>query len=200
MSDIPTAMISRLIPRYAEPHRRYHTWSHIGACFEARERLVTAGARVGDPEEVREFAVDLALLYHDAIYEPLAKDNEERSAQLLLDEGLSAGLKLDVLERASAFILTTKHDAIPISEPARIVVDADLSILGSDDATFDRYEDAIRQEYSVVPDAAFAAGRMKVMDGFRRREHIFQTKAARDLWERKARENIGRSLRRWGAS
>ncbi len=196
-TGIPSSLISRLIPRYAEPHRRYHTWSHIGACFDAREKLVQAGARVGEPEAIREFAVDLALLFHDAIYEPLAKDNEERSAQLLLDEGLRAGLDLDVLERASAFILTTKHDSVPVSEPARIVVDADLSILGAEPAVFDEYERKIREEYKSVDDASFAASRAKVLQGFIARDGIFQTKVGRGLWESQARRNLDRSMRYW---
>ncbi len=187
MSDIPTQMISRLIPRYAEPHRKYHTWSHIGACFAALERIS------GD----RSLEVALAIFYHDAIYEPLSKDNEARSAALLMSEGERAEVDVSTLKKAYTMILATRHDAVPETEQACAVVDADLSILGMDDATFDRYEDAIREEYKVVPDAAFAAGRVKVMDGFLRREHVFATAAARDLWERKARENIGRSLRRW---
>ncbi len=190
MSEIPTSMISRLIPRYAEPHRRYHTWSHIGACFDAIERI----------SDDRSQEVALALLYHDAIYEPLGKDNEERSAALLMAEGERVVVDPIVLRKAYAMILATKHDADPETEQACAVVDADLSILGAEDAVFDRYEDAIREEYGSVPDAAFAAGRARVMQAFLGREHIFATKGARDLWEEKARANIGRSLRRWGGT
>jgi len=190
MSEIPTQMISRLIPRYAEPHRRYHTWSHIGACFDAIERI----------SDDRSQEVALALFYHDAIYEPLSKDNEERSAALLVAEGERVVLDPIVLRKAYAMILATKHDADPETEQACIVVDADLSILGAEDVIFDRYEDAIRQEYALVPDAAFAAGRVKVMQQFFRRDEIFVTEKARDLWEGKARANIGRSLRRWGGT
>jgi len=193
MSEIPTSMITRLIPRYAEPHRRYHTWSHIGACFDAIERISTD----------RSQEVALALFYHDAIYEPLARagENEERSAALLMDEGKRAGVDESVLKKARLMIRATEHGGFwELTEQACAVIDADLSILGAEDDVFDRYEDAIRQEYSVVPDAMFAAGRVKVMQSFLGREEIFWTKAARDLWEAKARANIGRSLRRWGGT
>jgi len=190
MSDIPTSMISRLIPRYAEPHRRYHTWSHIGACFDAIEKISSD----------RSQEVALALFYHDAVYEPLSKDNEARSAALLMDEGQRAGVDAAVLKKAYAMILATKHDAMPETEQACIVVDADLSILGAEDAIFDRYEDAIREEFGSVPDAAFAAGRLKVMQQFLQREEIFATERARDLWEARARKNLGRSLQRWGGT
>src|SRR5271166_1106216 len=95
MSDIPTSMISRLIPRYAEPHRRYHTWSHIGACFDAIEKISSD----------RSQEVALALFYHDAVYEPLSKDNEEQSAALLMSEGERAGVDATVLKKAYAMIL-----------------------------------------------------------------------------------------------
>jgi len=190
MGDIPTQMISRLIPRYGEPHRRYHTWAHIGACFDAAEKI----------SDDRSLEVALAIFYHDAIYDPFKNDNEVRSAVLLMDEGERARLDPAVLEKARGMILATKHDACPETEQERVVVDADLSILGADAATFDRYEDEIRQEYSIVPEEVFAAGRTKVMQGFLGREHIFATERARNLWEAKARENIGRSLRRWGGS
>jgi predicted metal-dependent HD superfamily phosphohydrolase len=191
MSEIPTQMISQLILRYAEPHRRYHTWSHIGACFDAIEKISSD----------RSQEVALALFYHDAIYEPLKKGNEVRSAALLMAEGERAGIDESVLKKAGMMILATDHDGcLEVTQQGCAVVDADLSILGAEDIVFNRYEDAIREEFGSVPDVTFAAGRVKVMQRFLDRDVIFLTKAARDLWEDKARANVGRSLRRWGGS
>jgi predicted metal-dependent HD superfamily phosphohydrolase len=78
--DCPSSLVERVSARYAEPHRRYHTWAHVLACFDARDRLTTAEL----PE------VDLALLFHDAVYDPFAKDNEAGSARLLVEEGRRA--------------------------------------------------------------------------------------------------------------
>jgi hypothetical protein len=82
MPDFPDNLVERVSARYAEPHRRYHTWAHVLACFDARDCITRAAL----PE------VDLALLFHDAIYDPLAKDNEARSAGLLVEEGRRAWL------------------------------------------------------------------------------------------------------------
>jgi predicted metal-dependent HD superfamily phosphohydrolase len=177
---IPDAVRARLVALYGEPHRHYHTWSHVIACLDARERIAPAA-----PLEV-----DVALWFHDAIYDPRAHDNEEKSAALMLDEiGDSA-------KAAVPLVLATKHAAVPETEEARIVVDADLSILGADVETFDTYERAVREEYSFVPDDAFRAGRAHVLKSFLDRATIFSTPVARDLWEARARENMARSLSR----
>src|SRR5271154_6045691 len=150
---IPMSLISRLIPRYGEPHRRYHTWRHIAEVFDASERISSD----------KSLELTLAILFHDAVYNPLAKDNEELSADLLIDEGKRAGIGLDVLQDAVWLVLQTKHGKtftrthVHVNEDrAAILLDADLSILGSEPGIFDLYEDAIREEYSMVPDDLFS--------------------------------------------
>jgi predicted metal-dependent HD superfamily phosphohydrolase len=175
---IPEAVRASLVLRYGEPHRHYHTWSHVLACLEARERIA--------PDVP--LHVDVALWFHDAIYDARAHDNEDQSAQLMLDVmGESA-------KPAVPLVLATKHAATPDTDEARIVVDADLSILGAAVETFDAYEIAVRKEYAFVPDDAFRAGRAHVLRSFLDRVTIFSTPAARDLWEARARENLKRSL------
>jgi predicted metal-dependent HD superfamily phosphohydrolase len=176
---IPQAIRARLVARYGEAHRHYHTWSHVEACLAARERIAPDAP----------IAVDIALWFHDAIYDPRAHDNEAQSAALMLAElGPSA-------EPAVPLVMATKHAALPDTDEARIVVDADLSILGADLATFDAYERAVRAEYAFVLDEPFRAGRAHVLQSFVDRGTIFSTSAARALWERPARENLARSLR-----
>lgn len=181
-------MISRLIPRYAEPHRRYHTWRHIGHVFEASERI----------SEDRSTRLALAIFYHDAIYDPLASDNEERSAELLLDDGRRAKLPEDVLREAAMLVRATKHSGPEkdLTERACVLIDSDLAILGEDEAIFDQYEEAIRQEYASVSETDFATGRMQILSGLTQRKNLYLTERGRALWEAAARENIARSLRR----
>ena len=54
-------------------------------------------------------------------------------------------------ERVADLILATKHAAVPTDADARLVVDIDLSILGSAEERFDRYERDVRREYRWVP-------------------------------------------------
>jgi predicted metal-dependent HD superfamily phosphohydrolase len=130
--ECPASLLEHVFARYAEPHRRYHTWTHILACLEARQQITEAAL----PE------VDLALLFHDAIYDPLANDNEVRSARLLVEEGRRAWIDERLLQRAQVLVAATKHGgpSVAETEEACIVADADLSILGSEWATFAEYE------------------------------------------------------------
>jgi predicted metal-dependent HD superfamily phosphohydrolase len=188
LPDCPLSLVVRVSARYAEPHRRYHTWAHVLACFDARDRLTTAAL----PE------VDLALLFHDAVYDPFAKDNEAKSARLLIEEGRRAWIHDPVLQRAQALVLATRHDdaSAADSEEACLVVDADLSILGSDEATFETYEHNVRAEYACVDDATYAAGRSAVLRGFLERPTLYATRRGQRLWEGAARRNLERSVAR----
>lgn len=65
-----------LVARYTKPHRAYHTPAHIEHCLE---ELKQVRHLVANPD-----AVEMALWYHDAIYDTRAKDNKEKSAKLAL--------------------------------------------------------------------------------------------------------------------
>ncbi len=189
----PPWMLADLSARYGEPQRRYHTAAHVRACLEARAVLCA------DLAIVAPAAVDLALLFHDAIYQPLAIGNEVRSAGLLVELGRRAGFDEALLTRAATLVRLTQHgslahDGEANAEDAALVLDADLSILGADAATFDRYERDVRAEYARVDDASFARGRAHVLAAILRQPAIYRTRAGRARWEEAARANLGRSL------
>jgi hypothetical protein len=70
--------------RYREPGRHYHTWAHVASCLRELRR-----AR---PQAGEAAALELAVWFHDAVYEPGRKDNEEVSAQLALRWASTLGL------------------------------------------------------------------------------------------------------------
>ena len=69
------------------------------------------------------------------------------------------------------------------------MVDADLWILGSEPDRFKEFESQIRLEYEHVPDAAFRAGRARVLEGFLSRESIYHTNGFAEL-QTQALENL----------
>jgi len=181
----PSELLVELEARYGEPHRHYHTWRHVLACFAARDALAAPPSP----------AVDLAILFHDAIYEPLAHDNEAASAALMVGYGARFGLDPAAVARAEPIILATKHaDATVIDPETALMLDADLSILGSDPATFATYERAVRKEYAAVDDAAWNAGRAGVLETFLERPVLYATARGRALWDAPARRNLRASL------
>lgn len=182
----PIQEFAALTTRYAETHRHYHTAQHIGECLT---HFDTALALCAHPAEV-----ELALWFHDAVYQPRAKDNEAQSAAWAARVMREAGLSNDAQNRVRALIMTTRHDALPDTPDARVLVDIDLSILGADAARFDEYETQVRAEYRWVPDFVFRGKRREVLEGFVARPAIYATAYFKSLLEKKARENLARSL------
>jgi predicted metal-dependent HD superfamily phosphohydrolase len=179
---------AKLIERYGEPHRAYHNLRHIRQCLA---EFAPARRMAGEQD-----AVEMAIWYHDAIYDSHAKDNEERSAALAEVAGKAAGMPSGFLSRVSVLILATRHVATPEDADAALLVDIDLSILGQPPSRFDEYEKEIRQEYDWVEAKAFAAGRSTILKSFLERPSIYSTDFFRAKYEAKARENLARSVRR----
>ena len=174
--------------RYAEPHRAYHNLAHVMDCLE---KFDSARQLARNP-----VAVEMALWYHDAVYDPRAMDNEERSAALAAQVADEAGLADTLKSQVIQLILATKKHDATVSEDAPLVVDIDLSILGAAPPRFDEYECQIRQEYDWVPQDSFAVGRTSILQGFLARPAIFSTETFRGRFEQQARENLKCSIAR----
>ncbi|HEY4514613.1 MAG TPA: N-methyl-D-aspartate receptor NMDAR2C subunit [Candidatus Paceibacterota bacterium] len=172
--------------RYSEPHRAYHTLEHIGHCLDEFEQIRHLAT---NPD-----AVELALWYHDAIYDTKAKDSEERSAVLALEMARDASLPDNFGQSVANLILATKHSDSPTDPDAQLLVDIDLSILGRSEKKFDEYELQVRREYEWVPKNAFVTGRSAILKSFLDRPTIYSTQFFRNKYEAQARRNITRSL------
>ena len=180
------ALFRDLIARYSEPHRKYHTLQHLDECF-ARLSEIRSGAL--HPQEV-----ELALWFHDAIYDVRRQDNEKRSADWASATVLGAGLPAATAERVHALIMATRHDAEPADGDQSILVDVDLSILGAEERRFDEYERQVREEYSWVPGMVFRFKRRGILAEFLKRPRIFHTEKFFEAYEARARANLQRSL------
>jgi predicted metal-dependent HD superfamily phosphohydrolase len=183
----PDGTYEELEARYAEPHRHYHTLRHLEECFA---ELACVRSEAQRPAEV-----ELALWFHDAIYDTKRHDNEQRSAEWARSVVTQAGLAASVGERVAALIMATRHDAAPVGADARVLVDVDLSVLGAEPDRFAEYERDVRQEYHWVPDPVFRRERRKILRRFLDRPQIFETRRLRDTREARARANLARSLR-----
>jgi predicted metal-dependent HD superfamily phosphohydrolase len=179
-----------LIDRYSEPHRKYHTLQHLDECFARLDE-----AR-GFTERIHE--VELALWFHDAVYEVRRQDNEDQSASWAHVAAERAGLPDAVAERVRSLILATKHNAEPTSRDAALLVDVDLAILGAASGRFDEYERQVREEYSWVPGFLFRRKRREILEGFLARPHVYHTDHFLTCYEAPARANLVRSIERLG--
>ncbi len=176
-----------LLTRYAEPHRHYHTLTHIQSCLEWLERWSAENSPL---VSVDRNALELALWYHDAIYDPRAKDNEAASARML------TGLPLpkDLAAKAQQLILSTDHRQPAQTALEALIVSIDLAILGAPTDAYADYARAIRLEYAWVPDAEYATGRTQVLQQFLERPAIYPEPWFGLQLETAARENLAQEL------
>ena len=182
----PEAPWQALSSRYAEPHRAYHTLGHVAHCLDEFDaaRALTRDA----------VSVEMALWYHDAVYDPRAKDNEERSAELASRVAVDMGLPAAKGLRVADLIRVSTHAGLAPDPDAQLFADVDLSILGQPEGTFAEYERQVRVEYAWVPEPAFRSGRAAILKAFLDRPSIYGTPFFRDKYEAAARRNLERSL------
>jgi predicted metal-dependent HD superfamily phosphohydrolase len=175
-----------LIARYNEPGRHYHTVRHLADCLAVFEPVYFLARH---PAEV-----EMALWFHDAIYDVTRNDNEERSAELARLTLLSGGVDAAAANRVADLVRATGHTCTPADNDARLLVDIDLSILGAPRTRFIEYEAQVREEYAFVPEAVFWNKRRSILQGFLDRTFIYTTPHFRAIYEQGARSNIAWSI------
>ena len=183
---VPAGLYNQLVAAYSEEQRQYHTLQHLRECLA---HLDAAASLALHPAEV-----ELALWFHDAVYDPQRPDNEERSAEWAWRSILAAGCGEDLAQRVQALVLATKGHSASDDADTRLLLDIDLAILGAAPARFDEYERQIRAEYAHVTEAEYRFGRAEVLAAFLGRPRVYLTAAFHDALEHRARENLGRSL------
>jgi predicted metal-dependent HD superfamily phosphohydrolase len=172
-----------LLERYGEPHRHYHDREHLAEMLVAIDLL---HRHATDPDAVR-----LAAWFHDAIYDPHRKDNEEESALLAESALTGAGVAETQISRVAALVrLTTSHDPAATDADGAVLSDADLAVLASEPERYARYAADVRAEYAFVPEDAFRHGRLAVLEGLLTHGALFRTPTGHALWEERARRNV----------
>ena len=180
----------RLLTRYREPHRAYHTLAHVLRVLRRVDELLPV-VPVVDAGAVR-----LAAWYHDAVYDPRAGAgvNEAASASLARRDlealGQSAG-RVDAVERL--VMVTASHRPAEGAADEAVLCDADLAVLGADPQTYTAYVNGIRTEYDFLATDEWRVGRAAVLRAFLDRDTIYSTPPMQAL-EATARANLTAEL------
>jgi predicted metal-dependent HD superfamily phosphohydrolase len=171
---------------YAEPQRRYHNFQHIAECLVLFD---DARGLANNPD-----AVEMAIWFHDSVYDPKAPDNEERSADLATRQLSDAGASTELVEAVARLVLATKTHNAGSDVDTSVLLDVDLSILGQPEMRFQEYERQIHEEYSWVPIATYKPKRAEILQGFLDRKRIYVTDLFREKFEQQARANLRWSI------
>ena len=153
---------------YSSSRRYYHNLAHLDNLIG---RLSPVKNQIEDWQ-----TLILSVAYHDIIYNPLKKDNEEKSAALAYDRLTQLKLPEDQKEKCKQQILSTKMHEVSDDLDTNFFTDADLSILGADKNSYFKYAEQVRKEYKYFPDFLYKPGRKKVLMEFLKMGSIFKTK------------------------
>ncbi|HEY4002606.1 MAG TPA: hypothetical protein VGO93_27280 [Candidatus Xenobia bacterium] len=190
----PASVGARLLQKYAEPHRHYHTGHHLRSMCRLLDLDLQAQSAWDALSSTDRPALWLALWYHDREYEPKSKVNELTSALQFLGDcpelGVSEAVRLRVVE---LILLSTSHRPGSGDVLAQLFCDLDLSILGAPWDEYQAYATAIRREYAHVETEAFAFGRRRVLEVFLGRPRLYH--CLTEL-EGSARANLRREIDR----
>src|SRR5262245_27031734 len=176
-------LFNSIVEHYSAKNRAYHDLSHIQSLLSLSESL---------PDKIQNRdAFYFAIWFHDVIYDTKRSDNEEKSAEFTVKALAGMGVPEQTIATAREMVLATKdHRGANLSWDMKAFLDLDTSILGAPEETYKKYSTAIRKEYSWVPDILYRKGRMKVLNDFLEREHIYHTEEIKAEYELQARNNI----------
>ena len=181
-TNLTTAQSSLIsILNYAYSHNYYHTHQHIVECLNLFHQIKD---QLHDP-----IAVELAIWFHDVIYDPQASDNEEQSAKMMLKHCMGI-LKKAELEKVAKWIIATKKHLPTKVHDLKYLLDIDLAILGASPQRFTEYEKQIQQEYAWVKPEIYQMKRAEVLTQFYQQQPLFQTEYFQQRFEENAKRNL----------
>jgi predicted metal-dependent HD superfamily phosphohydrolase len=171
---------------YTEPSRHYHTLSHIEYLFD---HYLAYRGRLDDPD-----AVFFSVIYHDVVYEPTGRQNEEKSADFATRRMELLGVALERIKKARQQILATKRHERSEDADTNYLLDFDLAILGESPERYQQYISMIRCEYASYPPGVYNPGRRKVIEKLLAMKTLFKTEDFIRKYEQQARRNMEAEL------
>ena len=194
------ALADTLLRAYQQPHRRYHTLSHIDEMLQAFD------AQRGAWQRPR--AVEWAVWFHDVVYETAENhypDNEAQSARLmvqLLEASPGESLAQWDKDLARRLVLSTHAHRVLAAdfssaerEDAQRFMDLDLRVLARQWRDVQAFDAAIREEFSQYTDEQFATRRIHALQALAKTS-VFQGPQTTVL-EPLAQENLRKLIAQW---
>ena len=197
--QLSIGQLSAVEAAYASPPRAYHDFMHV------REVLHHYADVAVGPGWTHPVEVYLAVLYHDAIYQPGRKDNEALSARFAMEQAAQwlPEHGIDLLRVAELINLTARHGQFSPADfgedgfalDARHFLDCDMAILGAEPRAFDAYDRGIAEEYrGHIPGFLFRLNRKRFLKGLLARERIYLSDWFHQRYDAQARANLRRAI------
>jgi len=184
--DIIKINFNHLLSKYSESSRHYHNIDHIRNCLGEFDEVAD---EINFSDEI-----ELAIWYHDILYDIESTQNEEDSAEFTLEICLNAGTTERFSQKVYRLIMATSHQGEVETAEEKFIIDIDLSILGKPEPEYDEFEKNIRLEYGSIPDEIFFPARINVLQNFLKRPKIYLTEHFRKKYETQAGINMKNAI------
>ena len=185
-NSLNTLLWQEIEKNHSDKKRHYHTLEHLkNLLFQ----LTPIRTKISSWNTIL-----FTLFYHDAIYNSLKNNNEEKSAELAYKRMNQLSVPKEIIDNCYAQILATKSHKNSEDLDTNYFTDADLSILGQDWEVYTQYYKNVRKEYALYPNLVYNSGRKKALQHFLTMENIFKTEYFYQKFEETARKNIQREI------
>lgn len=168
--------IGKILDHYNEPHRFYHNCKHIAGIILHIRHLFS-----GEFEKSEE--CDLlyqAAIFHDIIYDPRSKTNEDDSIALMY-EMLKDEKDPSYLKKLEGIINATKYTTNNLTQDELLFCKLDLFGLEGQFEDVLADEKKIRKEFQFVDWPVYQLERVKILDKFSRNEILLSKKAQQNI-------------------
>lgn len=147
--------INTLLAMWNESHRHYHNLNHLND-------LITQINENKSKYSQKEYEkLLITSLFHDCVYDPMRSDNEEKSADFLMECAIDKS-NSDVLEIKQMILDTKTHQANTLlSESFNYY---DMSVVERDFDQLLEWETGIHEEYKGYGNEAYKNGRLKFLE------------------------------------
>jgi pantetheine-phosphate adenylyltransferase len=143
-----------LLSMWNESHRHYHTQNHL---LDLINKINEIKSDISQKEYEK---LIITSLFHDIVYDPMRNDNEEKSAQFLMDSCVNKDDN-DILHIKQMILDTKTHESN--DKLSRIFCEMDMSVVEGDFEGLLEWEKGISAEYKDFG-TLYKEGRLKFLE------------------------------------
>jgi pantetheine-phosphate adenylyltransferase len=142
-----------VLDQWSQPERHYHNMDHLNDLISQ----INEDYGNGVLNDVEREKLTLVALFHDLVYDPRRKDNEEKSAEIFY-RFCSEQYNVDLVEVKQMILDTKSHQACtPLSQK---FIDYDMNICNRSFDDLLVWENGIREEYNMFSNEEYKNSRI----------------------------------------
>ncbi len=191
-----TSIVNSLYSSMVNFRVYYHTPVHVMSLFSfAKEHRIELNR-----------SEKLAIFFHDAIYRPGSKNNEDLSIAFMESLLTETGADANVIKDARYIIWSTsKHlvddnGPVELYGPFKLVMDLDMSGFSATPGVFTFQSLMIEKEFhrgygsDIFTKEQFLKGRQKFLKALKNKKSIYRTERFLDQFEKRAQINLSNAI------